>query len=1333
MNKFFKIFLISLASILGFLYAAFLALPPIFNSVYDLDKYKSDIQKLVKENAKLNLDYSKIKIYTTPMLSIGAIIEDINVTLDDKSSVFIADKIKGGIALPSLLTLTVKTANTEIINPKINLEIVDDKQYKILSIVEDIINENNAKPKQQPTEESQYIEKIVKLIRIKVPSIKIVNYEALINDLKTKHNLKLTGEKLILGYNGARNYFKVKTDAKLLSDNKENVLASIDIKSFLPEITQSTEAKDPEEKIAFPFVNPVTIYQTYDLKANIDSKLRIKNTKKGFISFGYFNIDDINLKLSDIRLPNSYFHLKTQGKKVFFDSNLYAKDNEKIAFLGQLKYGKKPRIKTQILSDKIHFSNLKDLLVGLLDSLNIKNDLAQIKATGYLSIDTTIKTNFKKLKSQGSILIKDGSFVNPKNNIGIKDVIVNIILDNNTLNIKDSSLTINNSKLNAKGSIDTKSNTNINLNIDNLSLAELYSAFAPKDLKKAFNLNSAYLSANVNVKGKLDNLYTDLSAKLNNLNLSDSKKTMFVSNKNLNIDFKADTKTIEGLISNNGFVFNMPQMKTKGIVDKLKINMNNETITINPFDFNYNNLSKINIKGDISNYAKNPLINIFASGKIATKDINQTLGKEIAAFVPSKGNIPFKVSIKGDSKTQDIIAQIFADNNNYISPINLKSLVGGQTLAHADIKIHGNKIKIKDSGLFKAQNGFSDDLAANVLNAKKIAELTAILDNGHINLFRINIPENQSASIASFKKSSFNTKGKITINGAMDDLNFGGDLKIWDLKIPELYLKTSAIDLDFISNGLNLKAKGIDVNSSVIDASMKANLKPVNNNFKISDIDIKSNSINVDKAMVVSNEAMKYVPKSNSASKKSSAPADIPLIADGRFDIKNLTTGAMLIKNIKGNLGIKKNDLIISNLNCDAFEGKVKGDVKMNLLSGLLTIKLKGNNLDADKTLSDAANMKNTISGDLNFKTDISLKGVTYEEQMKSLKGDVDFELKDGQYGPFAKLENFFLAENIRENPFFKNTIGVILTPITTIDSTHYEKLNGKVSFKNGIVNLGSIKSQGDILCILINGDMNLLTNNINSKVRVRLASAVSDMLGPIAMANPINLVKNTPGLNIASSKLFSVFSQVVTEEEYKKIPDFAKNHSDANATKFQIVLDGNVAKPLSLVKSFKWLALQEDMDKAKEFSANFEKEELLKQLQEKYEDNHKVKVGIEKVLQMDTTAPDIKKILEQEATKKKEEATKNIQQAVEVKKEATKKELEAKTQAFEKKVQQKQEQNTQKLQEAQKALEAKKQEQEQKLLDKRNQLKSKLQEKLKVPNAPVNNIPTSTSEEVKE
>ena len=46
-------------------------------------------------------------------------------------------------------------------------------------------------------------------------------------------------------------------------------------------------------------------------------------------------------------------------------------------------------------------------------------------------------------------------------------------------------------------------------------------------------------------------------------------------------------------------------------------------------------------------------------------------------------------------------------------------------------------------------------------------------------------------------------------------------------------------------------------------------------------------------------------------------------------------------------------------------------------------------------------------------------------------------------------------------------------------------------------------------------------------------------------------------------------------------IPALGKEIDDVNSTKFQVVLRGDVAKPLSLVKSFKWMALQSDVDKA--------------------------------------------------------------------------------------------------------------------------------------------------------
>ena len=139
-------------------------------------------------------------------------------------------------------------------------------------------------------------------------------------------------------------------------------------------------------------------------------------------------------------------------------------------------------------------------------------------------------------------------------------------------------------------------------------------------------------------------------------------------------------------------------------------------------------------------------------------------------------------------------------------------------------------------------------------------------------------------------------------------------------------------------------------------------------------------------------------------------------------------------------------------------------------------------------------------------------------------------------------------------------------------------------SKKDGIAYIDPITMQGDALCIKIDGNMDILNNELDAKVRGRLGSMVSSVLGPLANVNPVNIVKATPGLNVAMAKTFSVFCEKITQDEMNLIPDFSKDRSDFNATKFQLVLNGDVNKPLSLLKSFKWLVTEEEYNMAEQF-----------------------------------------------------------------------------------------------------------------------------------------------------
>ncbi len=1175
MKSFLKILAITFVSIIGLSYLAFLIIPHFIN----LDKYKPAIQKMVLDNSKLNLNYSKLKLYSTPLWSLGVKIEDIEITYSDNSKLFYSPKIKTGIALPSLLFLKIKTAKTEINNPIINLDIVDDREYKIVKLLTDIINQNLANQKPQTEPLSPFNQWVIDNLKIKIPKIDINNYQIIVNDIKNSHNLKLTGENLTLGYNSKTNNIKIKTNSKLLSDNKENILADIDVNaSFLP--NQKTEKENQKEKINIPFINIVKIYQTYDLKTSINSKLKIKQTKdSGILMWGHLNIDDFSIKLGDAHLPKSYLHANFDKKETEYDTNINFSQNENINIKGILKQGKKSYLESTIKSTEIHVENILNLLKGTLDSFNITL-LDSVKAKGILAANASIKTDFKKLTSSGSITIKNGSLEESMSKLKINNIVVNLILDNDALNIKDTSAIINNSKIIASGSIDNNSNTDIKIDFDELNLSPLYQTFAPKELKNSYEITSAKLSTHINIKGKLENLNAELKAKLKNLKLNDTKKTMFLTNNDTQFNLLANSKEIKGELTNNGLNFSIPALKTKALINSAKISIDDKNINITPFDLIYNDLSKINIKGSINNYLEKPSIDIFMDGKISTQNINQSLGKEISYYLNSKGSIPLKISIKGNDKKQNILAKICADKNNYITFIDFNSLLNYPSAIQADISIENNKIKIKNSGLFKTNSDYSNNL-------EKIIDFSADIENNYIKQISLDIPKNQNAKISIFKNSSLILKGKLIIEGYLNSPNYKGDLKIKNISIPELLSKSELIDLNLSNKTALIDIQKADMNSSVLDLSFKTNLAslPIIN---LSDFNLKSDLINVDKLMVVLNNLLKYTPQPTLNTQKSNDQANIPIYLTGKIDISKLVSGAISIENIKSSLLIKNNYLHLNDLTSNAFRGDIKGSINMNLINQTIKAKLEGKNLDSNKLLTDCASLKNTISGLLNFNTDISLYGATYLEQAKSLKGNLDFEIKDGSYGPFAKLENFFLAENIKQNALFKNTLTSLITPLKAIDTTHFKKLTGKLSFNNGTAKLNPITSQGDMLCLLINGNLNLLNNNINSIVYSNLNYDLSDKIGILAQTNPKYYINNSQNINLAYIGLYTIFSQVIDDKTFNQIPAFTSDYNKNTTTKFQITLNGNLEKPANLVKSFKWLVLNEEMNEANKIKNNY-------------------------------------------------------------------------------------------------------------------------------------------------
>ena len=1187
MKKSLKIFGITVASVAVVLYVSFLFILP---RALKLEQFMPMVKEIAKEQANLDIDIQSPKLVTTPLLGVGIKTDNVSVKLPDGSTLAKVNGFKTYLSIPSLFLLTIKVPEVTVQSPYINLDIEKGEQFKVVRLIEQIINKQKhdlGKVAVEPAEPPF----IMSLIKIVVPNIKVYNYHVVVNDEKSGHKLTLTGDDLAVGYfNGKK--AKIKTNAKIFSDDTETITANVDINTFIPPAQPKDKEDDEVQRVEFPFVNPVLMYRNYDLRTNVDTKLKVRADKNGLIKMrGFLNVEDLTMNLSGYQLPKCYARFKFAGSNVFTDTNLFVKKEQNLQLLGKLNYGKNPRMDMQILSEKIYFNDVIVLAKAFLDTLQVKNELHTIKANGYVLANTRIKTNFKRLKSNGSIIVKDGGLSTKQTGAVLSDANINLLFDDNKMTISDTSLKLAGAKLDVNGVITKNSDTDIVVNSEAIPLTQLFNAFAPSELRKMYVLDSGSVKINADVKGKLKKATANANIELNNLSLKDKKNTFALSDKNASVIFNVQPKILIGKINNKDFALKLPQMNSSVTIPSIEINMDNENIILSPLNVLVNKNSSILVDGQVLKYSKKPQINLFADGKLATNDLKTILGKAVEPFVAGQGVIPLKLSVKGTDKKQTIIAQIFADNNNYLSPVEISLLSGKQSVIQAKADYKGDRVRIYDTGIYSKNipTVITNDLALNMADTNEIlgagGTITALnTAEPFINIFDVIIPQTFKTKLYAFKDSSLTVDGGLFIFGKAASPRMRGHFRVSDSHISDLYLTLKELYLDFKGKELDINVDNLVLNGSDINAKTNISLVP-SSVLNINNVKVNSKLINVDKMMKVADAAAKLVPPAPKTT-SNPAPVDIPvLIKTGTIDMKRIIASPIEITNTTGLIGLRNNIFYLNNLRTHTFDGTVRGNINVNLANNGLGIKVQGANLDAEKALLALANLKDTLTGTASFKADIGLSGVTMEEQMKSLKGKVDFKLEDGQLGPFGKIENLILAENIRESEFFKTTIGQVINSITSVDTSHYDIVEGSLNFKDGVTTMESITSLGPVLSLHIAGNMDLLANHIDMKLRGRLGSQVSDMLGPLAYLNPINLVKNTPGMNVLAAKAFFLFCESVTAEEMNAIPKLV-NSNDDTATKFQVVVRGDVAKPLTLIKSFKWLAEQSQIDSAQSFAS---------------------------------------------------------------------------------------------------------------------------------------------------
>ncbi len=1189
MNKFLKITGYTFLSVLATLYLVFLFVLP---KAININTYKEQIQQSVKDTTNLSIDFENIDIITSPILEAGAKVKNISVKLPDGSVLFSADSVKGKVFLPSLLWLSVRVTCAEVESPYLNIEIVNGEKFKVSQIYEDIINKQRAERRANPQlnyekEESFPID--ISKIKVYVPSFKLNNYKVIINDLKTSHSLMLKGEQLDLGYLNGK-IAKLKTDAKFLSDENVNITANLDINTFIPKFEPAEVEEDDDAVFALPFVNPVSVYRDYNLKSDINSKIKVRQSKKtnSIYAKGYLNVDNTTLTLAGLELPKSYFNVLANGQTLDVDSNIYVTDIESLSLLGQLNYGKHPFVDVAVKAPKLHFVNVLNIVKAYMDTIHIKNGIENMSVDGFLQSDFRVKTDFKNIESNGNFVVRKGNIYDRNVGLLFDDINVNFLFDNNLFQVKDTHVLINNQPLNISGKIDEYSIADLNIDAERIPLSGLYLAFAPKEIKNAYNLSSGSLSLKARVKGELKEIVALAKVRLEDFVFSDKANNFVLSNSLARFGIINAAGKIRGKFKNQGFSVYLPATKSVISNDMLVADFDNSDIILKDSNLRVNKDSIITFSASVLDYLSKPDLKFIADGVLKDSDLKMLVGESVAPYLSSKGQVPLKATVESKGNKLKSVVQMQASADNFITPVKIDQFEGKNILVQFLLEKNADVIKVYKSGLYvrKPNAQFRNNLASNLLNAKEVVGVRAMVSNLNatpfINLLKVVFKEDLHGVICFFPQSRFSLSGKLNTYGRVADPKISGSFSVRNLRIPELMTTVNEILLDLGSNNVSIDVKDVLANGSDFNVNMRTNWDLLAKS-KFANVQINSRLIDLDKLLKVSDAALAMLPKSETV--VADTPADIPLdIINGGIDMKKITTGSIVVKNTTGKIALHDNIFYVNDLKTNPIGGDVFGDVSMNLISTELNAKLVGSNFDVEKVLLDVMNMKDTLSGNMNFIADISMKGVSQLEQMESLGGYVDFNIKDGQLGPFGKIENFIMAENIRENAFFSSTIGSVITNLVTIDTSRFNELYGHLTFADGFAHIAPIKSQGNVLSMYIAGKVGLVDNSADMKVRGKLGSMVSDSLGPLANINPVNLIKNTPGLNAVAVKAFALFCEEVSQEEMDALPHLSEGKSDDYATKFQIVLRGDTRKPLKMVKSFKWLALDSEIKSAQSF-----------------------------------------------------------------------------------------------------------------------------------------------------
>lgn len=1107
MNKYLKITLISITTLFLGLLILVQTLPLFVNG----DQFKDTIYKEFEKSTNLKLSINKIKLSGAPVFKTKITFEKPLIKNKKGENIFYSEKVSASVNLVPIIFKKIQISDVEMLSPDIYLTKETNGKFEF---------ETESKPTAQ-----QEFEVIIDGINVTAEDYRIQFIDKTAPKLITA---KAKGKKIeILGFN-KHSGTKFNADGLMAINNirclKYDIKTKIDLPSF---IEYQKKHPEPQSKTKTK-LNPLYEMSKNGLKADLKADLKI-NTSEDIN--GELLVDKLSIKVNSKKLPDSYMHIKAKKNKFSTIAKLYISPKGIIDLNGEFK---KDFIDFKLKTANMQLSELQSFINPVLHSIGKPvQELEKSEFQGELLADLRLKSNFKNIKSDGFLKIKDAKINYCKNLLVISSFDSDIKLNNNNISILNTAGIIDGNKFSINGNIDSNANANIKINLPSINIQSLTNNKDVKSKLAGIEKLDGKISAIVDLKGKLDKLQYQGLITINNMNI---------------------------LLKSSPAKISFPVGK---------IDLNNEKALLN-IPMLYLNKSLFTINGTIP--LKDEKMTLNAKGRLKSSDLETFMNSGAIG----KGEVPTICNIQINKDILNITLQILNDSKNHI----LIQGIDSNSLLNANVEIKGEKINLSDVGLYKTlKNSLSSKPEENLKNSSKIATANGLIKtNGNnvlLNNVGIKVLTPIKVSIPVGQGSTSNISGEAVLNGNAKSPSMQGDFTLSNTLIPDLKGKIAKTTISFKNKKIIANINDFSAGKTNLNAQATIDTKSLEP-LSIEVLNINANNFDADEIFGLLGRVFPAPQKPKkieySLNKKNTMHMSPVVIKSGKFSAKTFVINGVPCYNLTSGLHLDNYNLLkINNLSTSTMQGTLSGEVLYDLITSVtsLNIKARGVNVGTfgEKFLGTPPRQISGI-GDANAK--LSFRGSTPDEIIRSLQGASNIQVRNGEMGDLGRIDYYLRAANILSNNILSLNLNRILNGVSLKRTGEFDRAYGHVTFiKGGTLRIDSFKTEGPRLSILLKGYINNLNMYGSINAYGRLSEEVVGILGPLGDFSVEKVLQKIPAFNSLTRCTIGLVETNVSDAQRKEIPPLSIQ--GASSQEFSAKIDGNITKP-SAVKSFRWV-----------------------------------------------------------------------------------------------------------------------------------------------------------------